>query len=795
MKQIKQHKKVKCRFGSYIIDSVLLFVFISFFIVELAGLFSDFSFGSTVVDVVLILLPTIITVVSIVLSLTKEEIYGVTLHKFNRLRGFWFYNFSHMVVCLISIFVFYTVSQLLGLKLVLIIIDIIAVLYSLYFSLQEIPVLLNDNKRIGKIIKNRYKNRDTSDLLGKQKDENILRTVLLHIIIEEGIGTAYKTLASKADKEYNATLLNNLLDIQNRYFWDANEDIEFIKSNISGSYKKIDILKAVDMGFSNIAELLEFKKDFDYKDIVASADETYQLTRSLFSLYRICESTGLKTKEKEKLNDVANRLFLYRFSKGNNRSKPYSFIALMSVSTLSEGKTWFLESLRDSDYASFSLFSFDEQPIGLFISILIAYIFKVFPSHSENLMKFINDPVKGLNGDGRSWKYHVSLSLEHANAQCITRLLPSLLEIYDSIQESYFENIFIKKNGVIQDYYGFSREYIFNAWLEIILFEFPFHFTANDVAKVIEKLSDNDKKRLAHYLPTRWIKNGSIINDAKLEFLSIFGDESIKVTENWHNKKIVNALSEFHNNYFKTELDKQIKETSHDYEQIKDILSAPFADVAKDSFYDADIDLSDEKSLAYSLRIDGFKIDGLIESYARSLKESLTYSIRKQIINIAESKNSIKIDENYNLTKESIQRIAKLSPDFMSKHNYLLYDEKNKSLASNIRVSDSDYLPSNFFGNEGCVSFKIELDREKTVVRPLTDDEIEHIIDKEYSMNNGLYKFSEMKNDEVRSVLVTKEELKKYVYNSVMFAQLVFKQKVILVDNQYLVVKKDNEDA
>lgn len=795
MKQIKQHKTVKCRFGSHIIDSVLLFLFISFFIVELAGVFSDFSFGSTVVDIVLILLPTIITVVSIVLSLTKEEIYGVTLHKFNRLRGFWFYDFSHMVVCLISIFVFYTVSQLLGLKLVLIIIDIIAVFYSLYFSLQEIPVLLNDNKRIGKIIKNRYKNRDTSDLLGKQKDENILRTVLLHIIIEEGIGTAYKTLASKADKEYNATLLNNLLDIQNRYFWDANEDIEFIKSNISGSYKKIDILKAVDMGFSNIEELLEFKKDFDYKDIVASADETYQLTRSLFSLYRICESTGLKTKEKEKLNDVANRLFLYRFSKENNRSKPYSFIALMSVSTLSEGKTWFLESLRDSDHASFSLFSFDEQPIGLFISILIAYIFKVFPSHSENLMKFINDPVKGLNGDGRSWKYRVSLSLEHANTQCITKLLPSLLEIYDSIQESYFENIFIKKNGVIQDYYGFSRECIFNAWLEIILFEFPFHFTANDVTKVIEKLSDNDKKRLVHYLPTRWIKNGSIINDAKLEFLSIFGNESIKVTENWHNKEIINALSKFHNDYFKTELDKQIKETNHDYEEIKATLSSPFIDVAKDSFYDADIDLSDEKSLAYSLRIDGFKIDGLIESYARSLKESLTYSIRKQIIKNAESKNSIKIDEHYNLTKESIHKISKLSPDLMSKHNYLLYDEKNKSLASNIRVSDSDYLPSNFFGKEGCLSFKIELDREKTVVRPLTDDEIEHIIDKEYSMNNGLYKFSEMKNDEVRSVLVTKEELKKYVYNSIMFAQLVFKQKVILVDNQYLVVKKDNEDA
>lgn len=795
MKRNSILKKKRQRFGSYIVDGIAFSVFLLFLILELNGLFRCTITTNLVVDIILILLPTIVTIVSIVLSLTKEEIYGVTLNEFNRLRGFWFYSFSHMIVCLVSVFFLYTISFLLNCNVSLIVIDAISVIYSLHFSLQEIPVLLNDNKRISKIIKSRYKNRDTSDLLGKQKEENILKTVLLNIIFDEGIRTAYKTLSEKSDQQYNAVLLNNLLDIQNRYFWDAIEDIEFIKSNISGSYKNIDIIKAIDMGFSNIEELLEFKTDFDYKDIVSSGDETYQLTRSLFSLYRICESSGLKNKEKEKLNDVANRLFLYHFSKSKNQTKPYSFIALMSVSTLSSGDTWFLESLRDSDNAAYTLFSIDERPIGMFISILIAYIYKVFPSCVEKLNALINEPIKGLNGDGRSWKSHISLSLEHARFDSISKLLPALLEIYDSIQESYFENIFAKRNGVIQDYYGFSREYIFNAWLEIVLFSFSFDLTADDVKKTIESLSENDKKKLAHYLPSRWIKDGSLIQDAKLEFLSLFGDNSHEVTVNLHNKGIVDVLSSFHNDYFKLELDNRIKESNHDLDKIRSTLCSSFAEACKDEFFDKSIDLSAEKRLAYSIRIDGFKIDGLVEAYEKSLKDSIIYSIRKSIV-AASTKNSlIRIDNNYKLTADSIDKIAKLKPDFASKNNYLFYDSNNKELLSKITISSSKFLPSNFFGKKRSCLFKIELDDENTVVRVLTDEEIQHIIDREYSMVNGLYKYSEMKNDQIRSVLVTKDELTKYLSKSIIFAQLVFKQKVVLSNGKYLVVKKGNEDS
>jgi len=791
---MEKRKTQAKRIGGIIVDTILLIIFLLVFFLEISQVIKiDISNTSIAVDVVIVLLPTIITVVSIVLSLTREKIYGVTFNDFNRLRGFWFYSFIHMVGCLIAIFSLFTICSVFNLFASVYLIDAVAVFYSAYFSIQEIPVLIGNKTRIGKILKNRYKKRDTSDLLGRQETEKILIRVIENIILTEGLKTAYKTLSDKKDKKYNGTLLNNLLDIQNRYFWDANDDIEFIKSNINGAYRGIDISIAIENGFNNLRDLLKFDNDFDYKNIVSEEDETYQLTRSLFSLYRICESSKLVDKENKKLKDIANCILYQRYASDKDKTKPYSFIALMAISTLPAGETWFLKSLRDGDSSAFSLFSLNEQPIGLFLSILIAYIIKVFPVNAKKLDTFINEPILGLNNDGRSWKQHLEMSIERANATELKNSLRSLLQIYNSIKSSYFENVFIKENGAIHDYYGFTKDYIFNAWIEMILFSYCFQLSAEEVQKEIESLSDNEKEMLAYCLPKRWIQNGKLKIDSKLEFLSIFGDENYKVAETWHNNKIIDVFVDFHNKFFKKKIDDKILETSDDLLSIKERLITPFSKMQKDELFDEHIDLSNEKLFSYSIRIDGYEITSLVDSYSRSLENSISFSVRKMILD-ASTKEDIVETDNYEFNESLIAKIKQLNPSFMSENNYLVYDNEHKRDFQHLQIAKSSVLPSNFFGRAGSVSFNIQLDDEKTIVRRLTNDEIEKVIEKEYSLVNGLYKCSEYGNDETRSILVTKDELITYISKKIIFAVLVFKVKIVLKDGEYLIVKRSRDE-
>lgn len=238
---------------------------------------------------------------------------------------------------------------------------------------------------------------------------------------------------------------------------------------------------------------------------------------------------------------------------------------------------------------------------------------------------------------------------------------------------------------------------------------------------------------------------------------------------------------------------RKIAETSTDLLSIKEKLKLPFEAHKGDELYNPDVDLSSEKLLSYSIRIDGFEFDSLVDSYARSLEDSISDSIRDLIIKNSTSKN-ILINDDFKLDESIINKLKILDPSFVSESNYLIYDRNYKNDFPNLIISKSRVLPNNFFGKSNSVSFNIEFDNEKSLVRYLTKEEIENIIEKEYSMTNGLYKFSEYENDEIRSVLVTKDELIQYISKKIIFAQLVFKVKVSLMDGEYLIIRRKKDE-
>lgn len=60
----------------------------------------------------------------------------------------------------------------------------------------------------------------------------------------------------------------------------------------------------------------------------------------------------------------------------------------------------------------------------------------------------------------------------------------------------------------------------------------------------------------------------------------------------------------------------------------------------------------------------------------------------------------------------------------------------------------------------GDIRFNAQIDRENSIVRPYSREELDQIIAEEYSpFDNGLYRYSDESQDETHDYYVTKEEL------------------------------------
>ena len=170
--------------------------------------FSNINTGSF--DLIVTLLPLVITVLSIVLSLPKDLIYGLEKTEFRKFKGSSKYDFLSMLNIVIIIFTILILVSIFSLTLTSWMLSIISIIYSLCFLFQEIPLLMHSDKKIEEIIKQNIWNDVTNENLD---------IVLHNLLFKKGIIYAYKMLEVKWDIERSRSYLDKLLDLQNSYFW------------------------------------------------------------------------------------------------------------------------------------------------------------------------------------------------------------------------------------------------------------------------------------------------------------------------------------------------------------------------------------------------------------------------------------------------------------------------------------------------------------------------------------------------------------------------------------------------
>ena len=218
-------------------------------------------------DFIVTLIPMIITIVTIALNFQQDEILGISGFKFRELRKGFTFNFLEMILIAIIILGLNALSKIKKNETALLYLNLISFIYSIWFSVQEIPLICQNQKYIMWICKRILnEKRDTEN--GLDSKDSDFNEIIDYLIFNRGILKTFKDLrCEKLDSNIETFLL--LLSRTNKYLEELRSNLKFI--NIHGdveyytnSKNKVDfiITELISM-FSDIKddELLIFCKN------------------------------------------------------------------------------------------------------------------------------------------------------------------------------------------------------------------------------------------------------------------------------------------------------------------------------------------------------------------------------------------------------------------------------------------------------------------------------------------------------------------------------------------------------
>ena len=743
----------------------------------------DEKYLNGVADIILSLLPMIFTIIVISLSLPSEKIYGITNIEFRRIRKDICFSFVEMIFITIFIFILYTVFKIFNMVLFIWTLDLISVLYSIWFIAQEIPILIKKDSKIIKIIKQAWNQRERNILIESTKSDNDLVIAVQNVILKHGIVRTYKYFKTN-NKIKNKELLDSLLSLNNEYFFEFTDKIDLIIGTSPESYKNIMITEAIDMSFANLDNLLKFNDDFNIVEVYEDARHFYQLTRLVFNLKKITDKYNSKDKFTNEMRKILQTVFVVlNYQKINDNCKKfvYSFLNAITVITISENDFWFVKAIRDSRYNSrFIIGEHDEYYyfLSIYFYYLYAYDKRVTEELKNSIKNFINEEADGINADGSSWLKIFQHQMEYTKYSKLISLLPELLKILDKDTSPWYQpkhcTCWSSEDGF------FSNNLIIRCWLELLLFNYNnYQYVEKDFNIVADELNDTERHTFAVELNEHWFKDNMLnINLKEESFLDFY--KSKQGTSVRDEDNIVKELKEIKTEILLKDIQKEFTEAQinegHIIELRTKLIDGFNAAKSQISVYDKDIDLKEEPFVCYDLFFDTRWNDRIIDDYTKKFPEAL----KKIIYDDFKNNNNIKVEKiNKKSNKNDVYNLIK-KYKLKGGNEYLLYKIFSDYNPSCLYGKDKIdlYLPYFTVLNENAIKFNLICDEKQCFVRRLNSYEINGIIDRDYKIINGLYKYCESRDDS-RSVFITREQIYDLLEKKYFYAKIVFKYKII----------------
>ena len=148
-------------------------------------------------------------------------------------------------------------------------------------------------------------------------------------------------------------------------------------------------------------------------------------------------------------------------------------------------------------------------------------------------------------------------------------------------------------------------------------------------------------------------------------------------------------------------------------------------------------------------------------------------------------------------TDANVLEVIEFKPKFTTElfmMNLYCNDGKYSAEVKQLQLKKAELLMPYLFFKEDAIKFNAKVMDEISVARRLNDDELERIIEKNYNeFPNGLYRYSEQNNDDNHSFYVTREELKAYLKNQIIFVNVVFKINIKVDGSKCLLFEKKDD--
>lgn len=280
----------------YELDIIALIIYWAFFGLGISETLAFLDFG---VEYILIFityaLPLTVTVISIILTLLKRKIFGLTIKEFNIIRSKRTYRFDHVLYISIVILFLATISCTFDESVSLIALTFITLAFTIAVIYQEMIILLEEEVKIKNIVLEALKEEISDENRGiisfKRK---LIEKGLLHVLLHYGyIQTLYDCDYDKNKNDVVDKTLITFNRVLTRRIYTTMEDFNTKNNNPCYSEFKESLSESIKILY------LDFRKVFDkdggkYRSFLFSDEELEFFVFFLIMLRKIEKTYDLK---------------------------------------------------------------------------------------------------------------------------------------------------------------------------------------------------------------------------------------------------------------------------------------------------------------------------------------------------------------------------------------------------------------------------------------------------------------------------------------------------------------------
>ena len=633
-----------------------------------------------------------------------------------------------------------------------------------------------------------------------------LSTVIENCIANKGIAETYRNIKTRRLEKCGLApnLLNRLFDIQTRELYEisrmSNKELELSDEPLAQIYNS---------ALQTIKSVLRFSKDFDVVESL-SEDSFYHITRLLFQVKSNKVGIEKDNEVKEMFSNLLWRLREPELDKKKEHFLRQIYFSILTY-TVCKGEDWFIKMLRK--LFSEWLFSTNDRPRMLSVYLMtnwfLDYIASVAPvpkNVKEMVGGFIIEELGSnyFSNEELGWRSIFQKHVVGSYGKSRDILVGDMLSINSSKHIHWLSPI----EGVIS--YDSSQEassgsvlnWLFSILFETLYLQFAWNdeyqgeselpsypYPENSVLSIFNDCSEMERRNIARLLNDRWLneeRNGIDVSNVLPTLLKNDGRDIAHLNQYKSTQVLLRWVSEVLGEEVQETTEAIVNDsTEHDKIRVK-MLSTIKQEIESLYGFSATTDVPVSKARAMTLLAEWDTPqpntvhmqkhqDVIIDSMHRTIVYEIAEETKKQfsktvIKNKADADAFIKVAKKAKVTHSAVPdwevyQLMNLIGDIESNSNVGWFQGLQR--AENVYLS----LHRNTVWREGAFSFGFSVDEEKSIVRPLTTDEINRMIDERYRRPDGRYFYT----DNRYNIFTQREKLYKILESKYFVMQLVFR--------------------